>query len=141
MKKKLLSLLLFVSFVAATLGVTPYSPYGLPSAYPVAKSDSTFYSPPLRMLFFNATAAQTLTVDMASGETNILFTYAVAGTYTLPISVVKVKSTGTSVTGIVGLRELTGGTVQPSPTATATSTPSATATPSSTSTPTPTPTP
>lgn len=137
--KKLLYLFLFVSFTAFCFGVGPYSPYGLPSAYPVTKSDTTFYNPPLRVLFFNATAAQTLTVDMASGETNILFTYAVAGSYTLPVSVVKVKSTGTSVTGIVGLRELGAGLPQPSPTASSTAT--ATPTPSSTATSTPTPTP
>ncbi len=130
--KKLIALLLFVSFVAVCFGVDP-APYGLPSAWAVTKSDTTFYSPPLRALFFNATAAQTLTVDMASGETDILFTYAVAGSYILPVSVVKVKSTGTNVTGIVGLREISGKPALPTPTATPTA--------SSTATSTPTPTP
>lgn len=136
--KKLLCGLLFVAFAAVALGVDP-APYGLPSAWAVTKSDTTFYSPPLRVLFFNATAAQTLTVDMASGETNILFTYAVAGSYILPVSVVKVKSTGTTVTEIVGLRELSGRLPNPTPTATATATSTPTATATATFTPTPTP--
>lgn len=139
--KKLLPLLLFVAFTIACLAQVPYSPYGLPDAFPVTKSDTVTYKPPLRALFFSATAGQTITVGMAGNGAKILFTYGAAGTYILPVSVIRVYDTGTNVTGIVGLREYTSGPVFPTPTATATSTPTATATATATFTPTPTPTP
>lgn len=129
--KKLTALLLFSLFAAICVGQSPYVQYGLPDAIVVNKSDTTVYNPPLRALFFSATAAQTLTVGMAGDGKQILFTYGAAGSYVLPVSVVKVYSSGTNVTGIVGLREYTGKTTYPTPT----STPTATAT----NTPTPTP--
>lgn len=133
--RKLLLLLLFVVVTATVLALEPIQQYGLPNAIVVNKSDTTYYNPPLRALFFSATAGQTITVSMAGDNATVLFTYGAAGSYILPISVNKVYSNGTSVTGIVGLREQTGRETLPTPTATAT----ATATATSTSTPTPTP--
>lgn len=54
-------------------------------------------------LFLNATAAQTLTVNMVGGETSVLFTFAAAFTGIFPIRVTRVLATGTNATGIVAL--------------------------------------
>jgi hypothetical protein len=77
--------------------------YGLSNAVAVTPSDTAKFSPPLRSLFFTATAAQTLKVDMAGTGIGITFTIGGAGTYILPVAVIRVYATGTSVTGIVGL--------------------------------------
>lgn len=100
--KKLILLLSFVTMTAFA-GLDQVQEYGLSRAVAVTKSDSTTYSPPIRILFFSATAGQTIKVDMADTGTAILFTYGAAGTYILPAAVRKVYSTDTSVTGIVGL--------------------------------------
>jgi hypothetical protein len=100
--KKLLFVLLFLSAVTA-FGLTEMKEYGLSNATAVTASDTTTYNPPLRRIFLSATAAQTLKVDMAETGTAITFTFGAAGTYVLPIQVKKVYSTGTTVTGIVGL--------------------------------------
>lgn len=100
--KKLTFLLLLLTSVAV-FGLTEVKEYGLGNATAVTASDTTTYTPPLRRLFFSATAAQTLKVDMAETGTAITFTFGAAGTYVLPIQVKKVYSTGTTVTGIVGL--------------------------------------
>lgn len=128
--KKLISIVVpFVLFAFICFGVEPYNQYGLPSAITVLKSDTTTYRPPLRAVFFSATAAQTLTVDMAGSGTGILLTFGAAGTYFLPISVTKIYSSGTTVTGIVGFREYVATQEQPTPTATATATFTPTPTP------------
>lgn len=129
MKKILLIVVPFVLFSLACFGLEPYQQYGLPSSVVVNKSDVTTYRPPIRALFFSATAAQTLKVDMAGSGTGITLTFGAAGTYFLPISVVKVYSTGTTVTGIVGFREQVATVEQPTPTATATATFTPTPTP------------
>lgn len=102
MKKLLLLVLLFFA-VSNVFGLSEFKEYGLSNAVAVTASDTTTYTPPIRRLFFSATAAQTLKVDMAETGTAITFTFGAAGTYVLPISVKKVYSTGTNVTGIVGL--------------------------------------
>src|SRR6266478_4138845 len=117
---KILFITLFLIVATVISGMDEVQTYGLPDAIVVTKSDTTTYSPPLRALFFSATAAQTITVGMSGSGASILFTYGTAGTYILPVSVIKVYSTGTSVTGIVGLREHTGGVTHPTPTATPT---------------------
>jgi len=64
---------------------------------PVTPSDSaTIY---FRALYIGT--AGSVTVDMAGGGTSILFANAQG---ILPISVTKVYATGTTATGIVGLR-------------------------------------
>lgn len=133
MKYLLRLILLFCVVTFTAFGLEQTQDYGLPNAIVVNKSDTTTYNPPLRKLFFSATAAQTITVGMAGNGASILFTYGTAGSYILPVSVIKVYSSGTTVTGIVGLREQTGRVTNPTPTATPT--------PSSTATSTPTPTP
>lgn len=142
--KYLLRTALLLCLVGATaFGLDQNQDIGLPNAIVVNKSDTTTYNPPIRKLFFSATAAQTITVGMAGNGASILYTYGTAGVYILPVSVIKVYSTGTTVTGIVGLREQSGAVSNPTPTATATFTPTATATftptPTATFTPTPTP--
>lgn len=57
---------------------------------------------PTRALFFSATAAQTLRVTTAGGTT-ANFTFGAAGTYVFKLSVNRVHSTGTTVTGILAL--------------------------------------
>lgn len=131
--------LLFCLVTFTAFGLEETFDYGLPNAIVVNKSDTTTYNPPLRKLFFSATAAQTITVGMAGNGASILFTYGTAGSYILPISVTKVYSSGTTVTGIVGLREQAGRVTNPTPTATPTATATATATATSTATATPTP--
>lgn len=101
MKKLLFGLLLLSTTAFGDMG--QYQQYGLSRAAAVTTSDTTTYNPPLRVLFLSATAAQTLKVDMAETGTAITFTFGAAGTFVLPIAVKKVYSTGTSVTGIVGL--------------------------------------
>lgn len=101
--KKLLFVLLLFSATVTAFGLSEFTEYGLGRAVAVTASDTTTYNPPLRKLFFSATAAQTLKVDMAETGTAITFTFGAAGTYVLPVQVKKVYSTGTSVTGIVGL--------------------------------------
>jgi hypothetical protein len=100
---KKLIFILFCCAATTAFGLTESKTYGLPNATAVTISDTTTYSPPLRSLFLSATAAQTLKVDMAETGTAVTFTFGAAGTYVLPISVRKVYSTGTTVTGIVGL--------------------------------------
>lgn len=65
-------------------------------------SDTVLYAPPLRALFIGATGSGALKVTTADGTT---ITFAgLTGGFLLPLNVSQVFATGTSVTGIVGLK-------------------------------------
>jgi hypothetical protein len=101
--KKLICFIAFVLCTTVFAGLDQVQEYGLSNAVAVTASDTTTYNPPLRVICFNATAAQTLKVDMAGTGTAITFTFGTAGTYERKIAVKKIYSTGTTVTQIVGL--------------------------------------
>lgn len=65
----------------------------------VTESDTTVLAP-TRGLFIGG--AGNVTVDFADGTTDVLLTAVVVGTI-YPISVIRVKSTGTTATAIVAL--------------------------------------
>ena len=65
----------------------------------VTASDTTVIAP-TRGLYIGATG--NVTVDFADGSTNVLLTAPALG-IVIPISVVKVKATGTTASGIVAI--------------------------------------
>jgi hypothetical protein len=93
--------------VTSTKGLTETSekfPFPTANSYPnaqvITKSDSTTYDPPIRALYVGGTG--NISVDMAGGQTAVLFSTIPAGTI-IPVTAVKVNSTNTTATTIVGL--------------------------------------
>lgn len=69
-------------------------------AVAIIKSDATVYNPPLRGLYVGGLGDVAVVTQDGSAVT---FTAVPAGTY-FPIGLLKVMSTGTTATNIVGLR-------------------------------------
>lgn len=68
-------------------------------AQTITKSDSTVFTPAYRALY--VTTAGDVKVDTAAGTA---ITFTLPANFLLPLAVTKVYSTGTTATGIIGLR-------------------------------------
>lgn len=80
---------------------TPKAPTLAARAVAVTKSDATVYDPPLNGLWIGGTG--NVAVKPAGQDDAVSFLAVPAGNF-LPVVVSMVLSTGTSATGIVGLR-------------------------------------
>lgn len=71
-----------------------------PNAQVITKSDTTTYNPPLRALYIGGTG--NVSVDTAGGQPGVLFSALPVGAI-IPVTAVKVNSTNTTATLIVGM--------------------------------------